>query len=388
MVDFNIQVSVGPHMSALVDDPGREGVFPFTSRNVPMFPATLADAAFFGSDSLLTITAQGDIGSGVFLTGRTTPDGWTMHADSPEWLYHNHPDAFRYSLIGALTAVDATLPAATDWFYVGRAVTLVGTTGEPMKKLWLACNRPPNNGIDPGNGLWSVTVDHASTSTSTLDCSNSTPTAACTALVSASTGESLRHLAALVRDSCDDSRRLRQTISDRAGAINALAAVLVGELAVIGAVCVATIPPSSFHFAVAANAANSIAAIGAGIAGGAALVAGVVISIATEVGFWMGLLGTAVLTALAAAAGIGVAAFGGNFWALLAWIVLIAITAVTLATIEALLALQLRDLQNLDADLRETTDLQHQWDNTRARVASLCCPAWVSSADLTRPTCA
>ncbi|WP_203922675.1 hypothetical protein [Rugosimonospora africana] len=140
------------------------------------WPSTLRDNRIWRPDRIAWLAATGEIGSGVFLTGRTPPSGWVeMRADAAGgWLM---PEVPRYGLIGAFSA--KSLPSRDEWFYIGAAKgsadepvtwTLPRATDSPLDpgpdnqwcRLFLACNRPPDAGpTDNGNGFWTVTVNLA-----------------------------------------------------------------------------------------------------------------------------------------------------------------------------------------------------------------------------------
>lgn len=410
-------VLVGPHMPE-VNPPGtRVGTVPITrANNTALFPPSVDDA-FFQANTRLTIgPASGDIGSGVLFTGRTPPRGWDMPADSTDWLYFTggasiRSDAWRYSLIGAL--VPGTRPPTSDeWFYIGdEPIVLIGDPspnwdpahplagftrdtwpGLPSewKQLWLACNRPAHIGeLNDGDGFWSVPIiveaftSADSISASRPDCSAGVPASRSRACIAAV--NTLHRLSTQTHGVCDDIARLRGAMADRSAAITGAAAALGVDVTIVGALAIATIPPSNFVFHLTHATVGAIIAASAG-----AVATGTVAALtayATQMEGWIAVLVTAGTALLGAAAGAGIIAFGANYWALLGYLLLVAIGFGLLFALIAMMGEQLRQARLLEQELRSVISLQSNWDRTLEVARAECCDSALRADETVRPAC-
>ena len=412
---FTENMLVGPHMPEVNPSGTRVGTLPVTRANGTPIPPGV-DEAFFQANTRLTIgPASGDIGSGVLFTGRTPPRGWDMPADSPEWLYFTsedtgRSDAWRYSLIGAL--VPGTRPPNPDeWFYIGdEAIVLIGDPSPnwdeahpPMgftretwpglpsewKRLWLACNRRAHIGeLNDGNGYWSVPIIVEAFTDSfgppRPDCSAAMPrtrSRACIAIVN-----TMHRLSTQTQGVCADITRLRNSMSDRSGALIGTATALGVVVTIVGALAIATIPPSNFVFHLTHATVGTIVAASAGAGVGGTVAA--LTAYGTQLEGWLAVLITAGTALLGSAAAAGVIAFGANWWALLGYSLLVALGFGLLFALIAMLGEQLRQARILEQQLRAVIGLQTNWDRALDVARMECCEAALHPEETVRPVCA
>ena len=102
-----------------------------------------------GDGDKLTITATGDIWSGVALTGENSPKGWinaALPGDREADQTHPVPGAPPFSLIAGYDNA--------NWFYVGESATVVFDQASPAT-LWLSINDIDHQ---RGSGFFTVNV--------------------------------------------------------------------------------------------------------------------------------------------------------------------------------------------------------------------------------------
>jgi hypothetical protein len=387
---------VGPNRMDVLPSGLRLGVRPFDSHNVTGWPMPIADA-FMTENTVLTLSATGTMWSGVFLTGQTDPNGWpNFAADSPDWLLHDTANAWRYCLVGALSEQDPSTfdPASATWFFIGNGPILrVGSPGMAPRRLYLACNRPPVNGLEGGDGSWTVKVRAQVYDAMDLpDCSTTPPMttpmsvtlcAAARAPLTADDGP-----AALANNSCAAAHDALTRINALQVSLVTVSALLVADIGVLGVLGGGAIMgiSHSAHAWITPVTAAVAALIGAGAgATGSALLA-----LAAQISGLLLALTIGLGTLLAAAAGIAIAAAiaMGTNWAF--WAGVLFTIAVGLGLLVALIyvAGQINAAANDMALARSAFD-RHlaEWEGNFAAAIRACCISTLSSEEQTPPVC-
>jgi hypothetical protein len=395
-IDGGQSILIGPDRPDVNPTTLRKGVRPFDLNNLMSWPPGV-DSAFMGERCILTIRATGTIGSGVFLTGQTDPDGWpNFPADTPDWLLRNSPNAWRYGLIGALSEVapDMFDPDSAEWFVIGKGpVTRVGTLGMAPKRLYLACNRPPLNGPDGGDGSWSVFVSCKQyDSTDLPDCSMTPPMtnpvsvrfcAAARAILTADDGPG--QLALL---SCNHAHDVQALIGPNSIGLGVAVSLLAADIGILGVLGGGAIMGVSHSIHAPLTAAQ--AAIGLVIGGGAGLAGSALVALAAELSSALAALAIACATIFAAAAGLAIAAAAAMTanWAFAAGV------AITVLFGLGLLAAVIYLAGEINAEVADMVEARSQFDRhfqdwTAARAAAVrfCCVQTLSDAELTPPSC-
>lgn len=395
--DPGAKLLVGPNRMDVNPSVLRLGVRPFDSANVTPWP-TGVDDAFVTENAVLTLSASGTVGSGVFLTGQTDPNGWpNFVADSSDWLLHDTANAWRYCLIGALSDAEPASfdPTSATWFFIGDGpLTRVGSPGMPPKRLYLACNRPPTNGPDGGDGSWTVTV-RCQTFDPTMDlpnCGTTPPTttamsaafcAAARAPLTASDGP-----AALANNACTAAHDALTRINAMQISLVTVSGFLIADIGVLGVLGGGAIMGVSHaaHAWLTPTTAVIAGLIGAGVgATGASLLA-----LAAQLsGFLVALtIGLGTLLAAAAAVAIAAAISMGTNWAF--WAGVLFTIAVGLGLLVALIYIagQINAAANDMAQARSAFDRHlDEWEGDFAAAVRFCCASALSSEEQAPPMC-
>ncbi len=419
-----ITVQVGPYLHDIEPSGLRLGVRPFDPTNVGAAWTSLPTAVptrFFKPNSQLTVTAVGTIWSGVWLTGDTDPDGWPNFGADSSFLRPG-PTFPRYGLVGALVEGDdyPTDPAALDWFFVGRGPrTLTGELSDDallahggdaaaamsdaayFKRLFLAVNRPPDNGPADNGGERSWTVTVRCVDFSAMDLPNCTgpgagPTtpagwAFCNAARDAITAENGPIQRA--DRACAAAREARDRLAGFNTGLAAAVAVCVGAYGGLIALLViapgVAIPAAHQGAAVPHAAFTALDALAAAIAGVVAAPIGAAIGAAAQlngeltaiVALLTGAL--AVLAALAIEAAVQVTVLW--YWIAVAIALAFAVVMLVVVLAEAAaVATASRDLDTTDLAFAHALDDYHL---AVQQAEQLCCSVNLTAAETTPPSC-